>query len=97
MSNHTKVTEALDQLGEMEPDEIAKFLLERGHKGARGASMLCPLALYLTSINGKVAVLSATVCAGGEEPMLAPLPISVREFVRGFDDGRYPQLMWRSR
>lgn len=74
-------------------DEVADRLAALGFKGRRNATGECPLARYLTeTLRRRVCVGTIEVYPdpGGENAF--PLPLACRDFVAGFDEGKWPLL-----
>ena len=92
-SNTDKVRAALRELAEKTPDEIAAFLLKKGHKGKRGDSRNCPMAKYLQSLDGDLAVARSGVQLENAARDYIENPDSVRSFVGRFDSDRYLDLV----
>lgn len=82
------ITGALDRLGST-ADQIAEALANKGCRGTRVDK--CPLEVYLEaefSMTARVGNLTAAV-----GPDVRYLSEPLRDFVRGFDAGRYPDLI----
>lgn len=96
MNELDKIKLELDHLAGMKPDEIAEFLIIRGHRGRPCNADLCPIARYFKTINGSVLVghnKLYTVLEERPEFEKVDLPESVKLFIGEFDDGRYPELV----
>lgn len=96
----TTTQEALNALEGMTPDEIADLMRSRGIKAHKFVPTECAIAQYLNQETG--ARHSVGICSAGAlrdfgksfvgtPPVL--LPLSVREFINGFDSGWYPDLV----
>lgn len=87
------VTEALEKLAaEGDPDRIATYLTEHGHKGGHHTST-CPVASYLRASTGwRVNIAPTIYVVPGAHAVAANLPDVIGQFVRRFDESRYPAL-----
>ncbi|MGH7485014.1 MAG: hypothetical protein ACREMY_05315, partial [bacterium] len=93
------ILERLDALGSAM--SIANFLSNEGIAGYKESAVLCPLAVYLTRETGKEWVVGtdtvrASLYNDSPYPVIRPdIPIGVhvRQFIRLFDAGVYPDLV----
>lgn len=88
-SNAIKIKQALNDLGTKTVEEIVALLVEGGFRGYRGKIDACPLARYLSSLNGEVLVFGGMVAA---DDRMMGMPESASVFVAQFDEGLYPEL-----
>ncbi len=95
------VANLLDQLGST-PRTVAETLQRSGVRGDPFLSSRCPLAEYLHAVVGadahvskvKVGLHVAVISRPRRwRPIIVPLPVAVRLFVLGFDNGHYPALI----
>lgn len=91
--------EAVEELAQKSPEEIAALLREKGIHGRRNLAMSCPLANYLTVetditpfsvIVGPYSIIGDTLSL---EHYSTPTPNSVAAFIKAFDSGKYPDLI----
>lgn len=100
-----KIDFILDALGEMTVDQIRKLLQLNGAQGLTSNGCGCPLAVYMNrTIGRKVWIESARAipivgkdslpddALDTDDPRARDLPLSVRDFIRNFDSGRFPEL-----
>lgn len=95
------VRRALKRLTRLSPKGIAKLLAQEGIKGRPGWSHLCPVARFLSREAGcEVLVdfvagdeLVAILDEGYNWPLQIKVPDSVKEFVKRFDNGEFPELI----
>ncbi len=98
----------LEELGKISSNEIALLLEAQGIKGYQGIANHCPIAHYLCKQLG-VSPLDGIVTVGdrsifydrhvegvGEEGENIDCPFSVIAFIRCFDDGEYPKLVYNT-
>lgn len=87
--------EAIDNLDALgSPQGIAEHLAARAHRGSTWFDC-CPLVSYLRAETGHQTVLvtSNAWCIKDSGKTLAGfMPRNVKRFVRGFDDGEFPEL-----
>lgn len=87
-------TEELARLGAMTEAEIAADLKRRHCEGTPEYCRKCPIAIRFKFVAGDdfEAVGCTDIHIGGT---LLKMPQSVRDFIRGFDNGKYPDLVAR--
>lgn len=75
--------------------QIALYLEEQQCAGHRNLAQSCPLARYVSRETGEVVRVGGLICEydAAFGVALAFLPDGVREFVKDFDHGRYPNLI----
>ena len=97
-----KIAGAVKEIKDYSADQIAQMFAEGGIKGDRGVSRKCPVATWATGIARDYGSLQAVkvggpsfpyICGGGRT--VCVLSPGLIEFVTGFDQGRYPQLIRR--
>jgi len=94
-----RLTELLTALGSS-ADEVAASLARRGIRGDRHECASCPVARYLrrfawcshVEIGGTKTRRPYAMVSHRGSKAIARLPDAVRDFVLGFDDGRYAGL-----
>lgn len=97
MTKNDRVRHALWDLGTTET-EVAEKLYKLGCKGEREDGNRCPVATYLNKVTGLSVNVDRRVCYIAEEYVnelrddSVATPIAVGQFVRAFDDSRYPGL-----
>jgi len=84
------IEQKLEVLGYLLPHEIARLLEKSGIKGYPAYSNHCPIANFLNDGNNNVTVGLSTVVTNERTYYL---PFQVQEFIKKFDDGRYPKLV----
>jgi hypothetical protein len=86
--------EALKTLDGMTADEIAVFLKKKDVKGSPMLRCHCPIAKYLKRRTGRVHEVTGVGCVREFKKRARYVKASsgVRDFVRQFDRGRYPDL-----
>lgn len=72
--------------------EIADRLHAQGVRGLPGMSATCPLAVYLQHATGRVVDVDEDEWHDFAALDSGPLPDVLRDFVRGVDNDRYPEL-----
>lgn len=91
------VRDHVDQLNAFaDADSIKEFLAMMGYKGYRQDEYSCPIANFIRSKAGNSVVVEDTIQVWKEDMAIpdAEFEIStaVREFIRNFDSGFYPEL-----
>ena len=97
-----RVTWLLQSLGD-DADTVAATLAGEGVTGFRSQSRNCAIARYLGAVVGAepvvgvITVSQTAVCISGRHwwtpKVRRTLPHAIRQFIIGFDTGRYPQLI----
>ena len=97
-----RVTSLLQSLGD-DADAVAATLAWEGVTGFRSQSRNCAIARYLGAVVGAdpgvgvITVTQTAVCISGihwwSPKVRRSLPHAIRQFIIGFDTGRYPQLV----
>lgn len=86
-----------DTLGDA-PDAVARTLAQAGATGPRGSTSAGPVDRYfadrLPGLHVRVGVAEVLVWEPADPPIMAlcPLPSGVRQFLRAFAHGQYPEL-----
>lgn len=94
--NLTDVRDKL--LAEGSAEQIALFLESQGCKGVPNYSKLCPVATYASRALGKEVTVSTERMSAGRSSMNDEWEVvdyhhsALQEFIRAFDEGRFPQL-----
>lgn len=92
----TPFAKAVASLGET-PESVMEALRSKGIKGYRRLAASCPIAKYLNACGFKiVTVASHAHNYKGQKDEYADemvsLPQGVRDWIIGFDDGKYPEF-----
>lgn len=74
------------------PDHVAEFLVDRHYLGLVGAGCSCPVAAYLSAGVGVPVLVDGFLASVLGDEYTYMLPWSVRDFIRNFDCGQYPDL-----
>ncbi|HEY8341445.1 MAG TPA: hypothetical protein VIK75_00340 [Calditerricola sp.] len=101
MQKAMMVRRALRRLARLSPKRIARLLAQEGIKGHPGWSHRCAIARYLSREAGCEVLVDFVdedelVCIVDEDynwPLQIKAPESVKEFVKLFDDGAFPELV----
>lgn len=96
-----QIRDKIKELGEKSPEEIAAFLTGMGIVGYLATASDCPVARYLCQYIPDlehVLYFSARtscfeICRQVEEREFISFPDSVRNFIRYFDSGKFPDLV----
>lgn len=76
------------------PDHVAELLVKGHYLGFAGAGCSCPVAAYLSAGVGVPVLVDGwmvNILGDGYEYVYV-LPYAVRDFIRNFDCGQYPDL-----
>ena len=84
--------EVIDNLGELQPEEIAQLFRNLGVRGVQGESFQCPVANYVRQETERIVSVWAEWGELGVEG-LHVTPDTVFGFAREFDIGHYPGLI----
>lgn len=93
MITRRKVRRTLQKLGKT-PEEVAKTLEQLKITGSPRRAEHCPIANYLEAeLHRPASVGKATASVlGNNFTITLTIPRAISEFVRDFDQGKYPQL-----
>ena len=88
------VLELMGEFDGMSADRVADHLAAAGVTGDRRRTARCPLAIYLELRTGVPVFVGEARCyLRSDRRVSFVLPAAARQFVRGFDDGLYPNLV----
>ena len=108
MTEGSTVKDILDRLNQLSPPQIADYLRDKGVRGVLMDPSSCPIARWVKEntidrpksvwaypVSGVRVdyVLSTDLDAILETDMIDETPQNVREFMYGFDQCRYPELV----
>lgn len=108
MTEVSTVKDILDRLNHMTPSQIADYLREQGIKGVPVDPRSCPIARWVSvntldrpkniwayPVSGVRVdyVLSTDLDALLDTDVVDETPLNVQQFMFGFDEGRYPELI----